>query len=387
MMTWTFNQPGLLIGAFAPRDKHQSVTDAHSTVKVAAFDLDGTIIRPKSGRIRPVDSDDWELWDPIVPSKIQKAREEGFEIKIITNQGRLTDLEGNEAAEAETFKHMIERVLELLDVPLSIYVACANDNWRKPRDGVWLLLVREYQQKGKRIDPGQSFIVGDAAGRASDHTDADIHYSMNLGIGFRTPEEFFLGIQNEAPGHKFHPSWFLNDNNSWKDIALRIRHAPMQVLLLVGGPGSGKSCFFRNVLQPLGYSHICPNTLGSRKRGEEKFESSLAEKIPVVIDDHNCTVDTRRSWLSIADRHNAQVAAILFDLPINLCLHNDTARALGGRIMNPEGRGIFPRTPFLKVMAELERPSTSEGFVEVISLGFQWMGSEEELQIWQKFWI
>lgn len=183
-----------------------------------AYVKDGTIIKPKSGRIRPVDSDDWEWWDPVVPSKIQKAHDEGFAVKIITNQGRLTDLEGNEAAEAGTFKHMIERVLELVDVPLSIYVACANDTWRKPRDGIWKLLIREYQQSGITIDHSQSFIVGDSAGRASDHTDADIHYSMNLGIGFRTPEDFFLGTQSEAPGHKFHPSWFLKDDSSWNGI-------------------------------------------------------------------------------------------------------------------------------------------------------------------------
>ncbi|KAI1130584.1 polynucleotide kinase 3 phosphatase-domain-containing protein [Nemania abortiva] len=387
MISWTFNDSGLLIGVFSPHDKRQSIVETDQSIKIAAFDLDGTIIKPKSGGIRPRDSDDWEWWDLKVPSKIQEAYGKGFAIKIITNQGRLTNLDGSQAPEAVMFKHMIQQLLEILDVPVSIYVACADDNWRKPREGVWQFLIQEYQRKGKQIDHSQSFYVGDSAGRADDHADTDIHYSMNLGIGFRTPEAFFLDSRSEATGHKFNPSWFLRDQNSWDDLALRIKRTPIPVILLVGGPGAGKSYFFRKILQPLGYSHICPRTLGSQKRCEEDFENAILTKRLVVIDGNNRTINARTSWLSIAGRCEVQVTAIFFDLQATLCLHNDTVRALGGDVMNPERRGIFPRTSFLKAMAEFEKPSPSEDFTEVIHLSFQWIGSDEELQIWQKFWV
>lgn len=146
---------------------------------------------------------------------MQETHDQGFAIKIITNQGRFTDSDGNEAPEAKLFKQKIEQILDIMDVPLTIYVACANDNWRKPRVGIWKLLVQEYEQKGQEIDENNSYLVGDAAGRASDHTDADLHSSMNLGIRFHTPEDFFLNITSETPGHKFDPAWFLENQSGW----------------------------------------------------------------------------------------------------------------------------------------------------------------------------
>jgi bifunctional polynucleotide phosphatase/kinase len=148
---------------------------------------------------------------------MQETYDQGCAVKIITNQGRLTDSDGNEAPEAQVFKQKIEHIFDILGIPLTIYAACANDNWRKPRTGIWELLVQEYQQKGQKID-NNSYLVGDAAGRASDHTDADIHYSINLGIGFHTPEEFFLNITGETTSHKFDPAWFLENQSSWTGI-------------------------------------------------------------------------------------------------------------------------------------------------------------------------
>jgi len=38
--------------------------------------------------------------------------------------------------------------------------------------------------------------------------------------------------------------------------------------------------------------------------------------------------------------------------------------------MNPDGRGIFSRISFLKLMSEFEKPQMSEGFAQVINLNF-----------------
>jgi bifunctional polynucleotide phosphatase/kinase len=72
---------------------------------------------------------------------MQETYDQGFVIKIITNQGRLTDSDGNGGPEVQLFQQKIEQILDILDVPLTIYAACANDNWRKPRTGIWKLLA------------------------------------------------------------------------------------------------------------------------------------------------------------------------------------------------------------------------------------------------------
>lgn len=62
---------------------------------------------------------------------------------------------------------------------------------------------------GPREGQVEAYLVGDAAGRESDHSDADIHFCENLNISFFTPEEFFLGEDTEEVGHKFDPKWHL----------------------------------------------------------------------------------------------------------------------------------------------------------------------------------
>lgn len=291
------------------------------------------------------------------------------------------------APEAELFKQKIEQILDILDIPLTIYAACANDNWRKPRVGTWELLIQEYQQRGQEIDKNNSYLVGDAAGRASDHTDADIHYCMNLGIEFHTPEGFFLNITRETTGHKIDPNWFLENQGGWTDLDLREQYQNKEMLILVGPPGSGKSYFYKRVLKLLGYRQISLHKFESPEKCVKGVEMALAEGTRVVIDNVHSTVDSRRTWLSMAGKYNIRVTVIYFDLPLDLCLHNDTVRALGGDIMNTEGRGIFPRTPFLKLMSDFEKPQMSEGFARVIILGFQWMGTNEELEIWRRYWV
>lgn len=45
--------------------------------KIAAFDLDGTLIATKSGRVFAKDEHDWRWWDPVVPKRIEALHDEG----------------------------------------------------------------------------------------------------------------------------------------------------------------------------------------------------------------------------------------------------------------------------------------------------------------------
>jgi hypothetical protein len=49
---------------------------------IAGFDMDWTLIRTKSGKTFAQSADDWELWCPEVPARLQQAHQQGF-LKII----------------------------------------------------------------------------------------------------------------------------------------------------------------------------------------------------------------------------------------------------------------------------------------------------------------
>lgn len=78
---------------------------------------------------------------------------------------------------------------------------------------MWEFMLRELGAEAGAnegaVHVDEAYLVGDAAGRKSDHSDSDVHFCENLEIGFFTPEEFFLGEQTEERGNKFHPNWFL----------------------------------------------------------------------------------------------------------------------------------------------------------------------------------
>ena len=128
---------------------------------------------------------------------------------MITNQGRLTTIDGAQAPGAQAFRAKIHAIFDTLKLPVAIYAACANDNWRKPRVRAWEHFTALLGLNGQ-IDNAASYMVGDAAGRPSDHSDDDRHFAMNLGIGFYTPEEYFLKQSPELWQHKFDPFHYLD---------------------------------------------------------------------------------------------------------------------------------------------------------------------------------
>lgn len=81
--------------------------------------------------------------------------------------------------------------------------ATQSDKFRKPAVGMWELL-KDRIFKGSKIDMGESFYCGDAAGRPAtatrkkDFTDTDIKFAANVGLKFYTPEQFFLGEKDAS---------------------------------------------------------------------------------------------------------------------------------------------------------------------------------------------
>lgn len=149
-----------------------------------------------------------------MPTKLRALVDDGNFVVIVSNQGRLTDLDGIEQPEALQFKKKMEVVMRDMKIPVTFVVACANDSYRKPRPGLWSIIPELTGNEGCNIDTQLSVVVGDAAGRASDFSDSDVHWAMNAGIPFYTPEVFFLDETPEPLGHKFHPDWYLGEDPS-----------------------------------------------------------------------------------------------------------------------------------------------------------------------------
>lgn len=113
--------------------------EVQSRSKIAAYDMDNTLIKTQSGYAFPKDHNDWQILCPEVPGKLKQLHAEGYKIVIFTNQGGM--FLGK--VKPSDFKLKIERIVKRLGVPMQVFIAAGKDMYRKPRTGMWEKLLND----------------------------------------------------------------------------------------------------------------------------------------------------------------------------------------------------------------------------------------------------
>jgi bifunctional polynucleotide phosphatase/kinase len=92
------------------------------------------------------------------------------------------------------------------------------------------------------------------------------NFASNVGIEYKSPEEFFLDQPAREFCRSFNPSLFISTEMDTevesKITALTKRkNTGPEMVVFVGSPGAGKSTFFRKYFEPLGYARVNQDTL------------------------------------------------------------------------------------------------------------------------------
>jgi len=198
-----------------------------------------------------------------------------YQVVVFTNQGGLT-LHPDPKSKAPkshkdrvpAFKQKCSVVLSQLDIPITLYAATAKDIYRKPRAGMWKEMKDDYGLADTDIDHENSIFVGDAGGRAAemkagtaipkDFSCSDRNLAHNIGIPFKTPEEFFLEEVPRSYSRDFDLTNFPFPSQDGDVPAPTqfTKNNGQDMVLFVGPPGAGKSTFFWKHLNPLGYERV-----------------------------------------------------------------------------------------------------------------------------------
>ncbi|PXF48982.1 Bifunctional polynucleotide phosphatase/kinase [Gracilariopsis chorda] len=358
--TWADSEKSLM--KYEPNSwkEQNSVLRKDNPVKIAAFDLDSTLITTKSRAKFPKSPNDWRLLNSQIQPMISALADDGYLIVIFTNQAGVSNGRINESF----VKTRLQGILAALKVDVGVFVATGKDNFRKPATGMWDKLV---QMIGgiERVDDQNSFYVGDAAGRrarpghSADFSDSDLRFSINIGLQFRTPEEYFLGKTTEAisPGslQGFDPRKlletsgpvFINDITD-KDVLLRDLITPSSIVddlilgscqgvdaptvqtmvLMHGFPASGKTTFVDTYLKPKGYGWINHDTLHTFTRCIRATRAELERGRSVVIDNTNADKNARSKYIETAKTHNpgVKVIALVMGTPRRVAEHLNYVR-------------------------------------------------------------
>jgi bifunctional polynucleotide phosphatase/kinase len=158
-----------------------NINNAVPRSKMAGFDFDFTLFKPKNNKIFFENINDWELMDPSIPYKLHRLLDNNYMIVVFTNYLKNRD------------KYIAQAALESLNIPLFLVVP-DDCSMYKPHFSLYNNLIDYFMFLGYvnyKIDIGNSFYVGDAMGRNNDFFDYDRIFAENLGIRYYFPERFY----------------------------------------------------------------------------------------------------------------------------------------------------------------------------------------------------
>ncbi|XP_047503777.1 uncharacterized protein F21D5.5 [Pieris napi] len=349
-----------------------------SSKNIAAFDMDGTLIKTKSGKVHPVDTNDWQILFSCIPQKVAEKHSEGYKIVLFSNQSPI----GSGRVKIEDFKKKIKAVVSKLNIPAQVYIATGKGFYRKPATGMWNVLA-EMKNDDITIDMKESFYVGDAAGRAAnwapgkkkDHSMADILLAKNLDLKFYTPEQFFLG-HSIANVPMIQPEFIPKDV---KDAPFndRLISSEQEILVMVGYPASGKSFIAKQIQQKSSnkYAIVCRDELGSWQKCSAEASKLLQQGKSVIVDSTNPDLESRSRWTSLAKDKKVQCRCAKMATSKAHAQHNNKFR----EIMKFK-HGIVNDIVFNTYKSKFVEPKASEGFKEVLVVNFNPCFEDEQAE-------
>eukprot|EP00730_Choanoeca_flexa_P009715 TRINITY_DN12970_c0_g1_i1.p1 TRINITY_DN12970_c0_g1~~TRINITY_DN12970_c0_g1_i1.p1 ORF type:complete len:412 (+),score=114.90 TRINITY_DN12970_c0_g1_i1:118-1353(+) len=336
--------------------------------RIVAFDIDWTIIKPKSDKKFPQGASDWTFLYPQVVPKLQELHKDGAKVVFVTNQA------GVEKAKSTVneLTTKFSAIRESIGFPITTLVCTGENHFRKPSIQLWEYIVQECNN-GIQPDLSKCMFVGDAAGRAKnwapgkpkDFNCSDRMFAENIGVAFQTPEEFFLG---EAP--------VAFDYGSVDPKPLVANEGPtptdeldcdgQEMVVMVGCAASGKSTISRDYYEKKrGYVRVNRDEQGTKC--PKLAAAALKEGKSVVVDNTNPAAAKRAEWLKIASAHSVPARCVHMTTSKEVAKHLNQYRQ---NITKGKHRRV-PDVGYNMYFKHFEEPSTDEGFTSVHQVDFK----------------
>ncbi|EGG24188.1 SAP DNA-binding domain-containing protein [Cavenderia fasciculata] len=354
-----------------------------SRSKIAAFDMDDTLIRTKSGAKFAQSQSDWLFWDDKVPSKIAEYYRLGYQIVIVTNQGGIGIHGRHDHTKFSQVSGKIQDLFRFWNMPCIAIMACDVDGlWRKPSKLMWNFLVEECTDGSVSINSKDCIYVGDAAGRPDnwksgkkkDFASSDLGFALSSGIAFKTPEEFFL----DEPPFVFDQTVGANGIISSDKIPKVATTGDIiqgganiippfqrqELVIMVGLPASGKSTFTETHFVPAGYSRVNRDTLKTKEACYKACQFALDQGKSVVIDNTNPSKEDRKVFIDMAKKLGLPIRCFRMNTPLDLAQHLNYFRE------RKQGVKHVPNIGYNMFNKCLQEPQLNEGIDEINHVNF-----------------
>ena len=152
---------------------------------------------------------------------------------------------------------------------------------------------------------------------------------------------------------------------------------PLNIILLIGSPGSGKSSFANSYLSKYDYIRLNNDEIRDQKNIRLAYIDSINNNKRIVIDNTNYDKKTREYYINTAKYHNYKVFSIYFKTDRKISMYLNTFRE------NISSYNNYRKSSELKLFSEkapdiaihsffkkLEESQKDEGFEETLALSF-----------------
>lgn len=317
--------------------------------KIAAFDLDGTIIIPKSGKKFAMDKSDWMWFCDNVPQKLKQINNDGFSIVIISNQAGI----GGGKQSGDEWIKKINDIVNQLGIEIKIFCSTSKNKYRKPITTLWDEFFPSNFDK-------ESFYCGDAAGRKGDFSDTDYKFALNIGLNFYIPEYLFLGKSNTFPQIDY--CFNIHNKNNKKNTIFKMNFVPKkkELIIMCGFPASGKSYVSNYLKEKHHYEIINQDILKTKAKCKKEAVNQIKQNRSVIIDSTNPGKETRKEWIELAKSNGYTVRVIKMNTSIDQAKHNNIYRSI------TTGTEQITDIVYNIYKSKFNEPELSEGIEEII---------------------
>lgn len=254
--------------------------------KIAAFDLDSTLIKTISGNKFPKDKHDYQYAFDNVKFNLNELIKNGYKIVIFSNQKGIDYGKVNRI----DIINKIEKLFPFADYFISI----KDDLYRKPMIGMYFKFL---QLNNK---PNDIFYIGDAAGREDDHSYDDINFAYNANIKFYTETQYFKDIKENVKA--ICPVLPSNTNNIY-DVD---KYSSKTLIIMQGFPACGKSTFIRKYVKyyKIANNHIhLSNDEYTPSQFKKKLLIGIEDNKVIFIDNLNASKKNRKDIIDLIPKH------------------------------------------------------------------------------------
>jgi bifunctional polynucleotide phosphatase/kinase len=314
---------------------------------IVIFDLDNTLIKTRSGKVFPIDKDDWKFNYENIANTLNNSQNTMF--GIITNQKGIKTQ--NQIIQ---FQNKLNCIMKEINIHF-IFVALTDDRYRKPMIGSWQYIKKNFIKT--TIIDNQIIYVGDACGRINDFSDTDLKFAHNCGFIFETTEKYFnIETEKQITNIKYPVLEYYSKkefNNIFSLLKKQIKNNDKIFICMVGFPGCGKSFMRKLIMQSHPNFKYYNKDNITHKIIDENLIKKNNSSITYIIDDNtNVTETNRNDLLNIYNSHYK--ICIFFDYTINIAMHLNYLR------MFWFGNKLITKVTYNTLNKKFQKPNTTD---------------------------